>query len=239
MVAADLTDDWDPRDPEVLEDQLRAYDRRRTGCPVAHSDYLGWSIFRHEDVVAIAEDATTYSSAVSVAHPAVPNGYDPPQHDTYRQIVDHYFSPEQMARFEPLCRVVAMELIETLPRNEEVEFISHFALTYALRAQRAWLGWPHYTEAALRDWTAKNHRATLARDREAMVCRFVTTRSCRSCATGRLASWERYRQVSESSSTISPGIQICKTGCVGRRRSFRRRSMKSCAYTPRCWPTAE
>ena len=168
MVAADLTDDWDPRDPEVLEDQLRAYDRRRTGCPVAHSDYLGWSIFRHEDVVAIAEDATTYSSAVSVAHPAVPNGYDPPQHDTYRQIVDHYFSPEQMARFEPLCRVVAMELTETLPRNEEVEFISHFALTYALRAQRAWLGWPHYTEAALRDWTAKNHRATLARDREAM-----------------------------------------------------------------------
>ena len=118
MVAADLTDDWDPRDPEVLEDQLRAYDRRRTGCPVAHSDYLGWSIFRHEDVVAIAEDATTYSSAVSVAHPAVPNGYDPPQHDTYRQIVDHYFSPEQMARFEPLCRVVVMELTETLPCNE-------------------------------------------------------------------------------------------------------------------------
>jgi len=34
--------------------------------------------------------------------------------------------------------------------------------------QGAWLGWPPHTEEALRHWTARNHRATLARYREAL-----------------------------------------------------------------------
>ena len=39
-------DDWDPRSPAVLQDQLAAYDEMRGRCPVAHSEYLGWSLFR-------------------------------------------------------------------------------------------------------------------------------------------------------------------------------------------------
>ncbi|MEO6942874.1 MAG: cytochrome P450, partial [Terrimesophilobacter sp.] len=67
-----------------------------------------------------------------------------------------------------VCRQVAQELVAALPRGEQVEFISAFALEYALEAQRAWLGWPAYTVDALRHWTARNHRATLHRDREAL-----------------------------------------------------------------------
>lgn len=158
-------DDWDPRSPEVLSNQIAAYDEMRLRCPVAHSDYLGWSVFRHEDVVAVVTDHETFSSEVS-KYPAVPNGFDPPRHGPYRDIVNRYFTPEHMDAFEPVCRTLARGLVSRVPRGRPVEFIADFALEYALQAQRAWLGWPDYTVDALRHWTARNHRATLARNRE-------------------------------------------------------------------------
>lgn len=158
-------DDWDPRSPQVLNDQIAAYDDMRLRCPIAHSDYLGWSVFRHEDVLTVVTDHETFSSEVS-NHPAVPNGFDPPRHAPYRHIIDGYFTPEHMAAFEPVCRTVARELVARVPRGNTVEFIAEFALEYALQSQRAWLGWPDYTVDALRHWTARNHRATLARNRE-------------------------------------------------------------------------
>lgn len=158
-------DDWDPRNPRVLSDQITAYDDMRARCPVAHSDYLGWSVFRHADVVAIVTDHDTFSSAVS-KYPAVPNGFDPPRHGPYRHLVDRYFTTEHMDAFEPVCRDLARDLVSRIPRGHDIEFIAQFALEYALQAQRAWLGWPEYTVDALRHWTARNHRATLHRERE-------------------------------------------------------------------------
>ena len=67
--------DGDPRDPSVLGDQQRAYDEMRSRCPVAHSDFLGWSLFAHRDVVAAARDTGTFSSATK--RRAIPNGMDP------------------------------------------------------------------------------------------------------------------------------------------------------------------
>ena len=43
--------EWDPRCEAVLKDQLAAYDDLRHRCPVAHSELLNWSLFRHEDVL--------------------------------------------------------------------------------------------------------------------------------------------------------------------------------------------
>lgn len=171
MAAADpmpTGPDWDVRSPEVQSDQLRAYDRMRRDCPVAHSEHLGWSVFRHADVEAIAQDHTTYSSTVSAAHPAVPNGYDPPEHDVYRSLVDRYFAPGEVAGYAESFAAIARELTESLPDDGQVEFIDRFALSYALRTQRAWLEWPDYTEVALRDWVARNQRATLDGDRDAI-----------------------------------------------------------------------
>ncbi len=35
---------WDPRDISVLRDQRHAYDAMRERCPVAHDDFLDWSL---------------------------------------------------------------------------------------------------------------------------------------------------------------------------------------------------
>ena len=160
--------DWDPRDEALLADQLAAYDDLRERCPVAHSEYLGWSLLRHGDVLAAAADHDTFSNAVS-AHLSVPNGMDPPEHTAFRQLIDRYFTDDLMAEFEPACRELTRDLLQGLPRGSRIDLMEGFARPVALRLQSRWLGWPESLHQPLHDWTLKNHRATLARDREAMA----------------------------------------------------------------------
>lgn len=160
--------DWDPRTADVLADQIAAYDRMRHDCPVAHSDYLGWSLFGHADVRAAILDHDTFSNAVS-RHPSVPNGMDPPRHTAYRQMIDRYFTPDRVRAVEPDCRAIALELVDGLDRSGVTDLIAALAEPYAVQVQCAFLGWPRSLHAPLRDWVHKNRRATLARDVEAMA----------------------------------------------------------------------
>lgn len=162
-----VSPEWDPRSEAVLEDQIAAYDDMRHRCPVSHSEYLNWSLFRHEDVMRVLLDHEKFSSVVS-SHPSVPNGMDPPQHTSYRRLIDPYFNPEQMRAFEPKCRAIAAKLVDRLPEAGETEFMSALAGDYALQVQSAFLGWPAELHEPLRRWVRKNQQATLARDRAAM-----------------------------------------------------------------------
>lgn len=162
-----IGNDWDPKSPVVLENQIAAYDNMRQRCPVAHSDYLNWSLFGHGDVMRVLEDPETFSNAVS-PHLSIPNGMDPPVHTEYRQIVDKYFTPARMATFEPECRRIAIKLVKGLPAGVEVELMGTFALEFSLQMQSEFLGWPEHLHKPLLQWIDKNHRATLARDIPAM-----------------------------------------------------------------------
>lgn len=159
-------DDWDPRAPEVLADQTAAFDAMRARCPIAHSEFQGWTFFKHDDVLRTVLDHETFSNAVST-HLTVPNGMDPPEHTPHRQINEKYFTPSRMVEFEPRCRAVAQRLVARLPHHESIEVMEGFARTYSLEAQAEFMGWPDSMHAPLRDWVLRNHRATLARDREA------------------------------------------------------------------------
>ena len=158
---------WDPKDPEALANQIAAYDRLRLQCPVAHSDFLGYSILRHEDVLTLLGDHESFSDAVS-ARLTVPNGMDPPHHTISRQVNDRYFTPGVMERFEPVCRSIAAELIDALPRAQKLNFSEIFAEIYALRGQSPFLGWPADVEEPLRRWTIRNLVATGEQNHTAM-----------------------------------------------------------------------
>jgi cytochrome P450 len=160
--------DWDPRAAQVLDDQIAAYDAMRQRCPVAHSDYLWWSLFRHADVLRVLEDEKSFSNAAS-NHLSIPNAMDPPEHTPYREIIDRYFEADAMSAFEPLCRNIAEALVRALPRNDSVELMEQFAQPFALRAQCAFMGWPDSLHEPLRHWIGRNHRATRAGDRSAMA----------------------------------------------------------------------
>ena len=161
-----LPTDWEPRSPAVLQNYGAVCDQMRLECPVAFSEYLGWSLFRHEDICRVLKDTATFSNVVS-AHLTVPNGMDPPLHTKYRRIIEPYFSAARMERFEPVCREVAVRCVESLPSNGEVDLSEKFARKFALDVQCAFAGWPTEVRDRLQLWMAENHRATLAGDREA------------------------------------------------------------------------
>ena len=163
-----LRQDWNPKSDAVLREQRAAYDEMREHCPVAYSDFLGWSVFRHQDVVRVLNDPGTFSNAVST-HLSVPNGMDPPEHTAYRRIIEPYFQTEKMTAFEPECRQIAASLVASLLGRGDVELISEFAQLFAVRVQCAFLGWPPHLHEVLRLWTQKNSAASLAQDRPALV----------------------------------------------------------------------
>ncbi len=160
--------DWDPRSEAVLSDQIAAYDAMRRRCPVAYSDYLGWSLFRHADVVRALDAHDVFSSAVS-SHLSVPSGMDPPAHTAYRRLIEGHFEPRRVAAFEPSCRAISAELVAALEEGAEIDLVARLARPFAVRVQCAYLGWPEALHAPLLRWVRRNHEATLARDAAAMA----------------------------------------------------------------------
>lgn len=159
------TIDWTPASSAVQDNQIAAYDDLRQRCPVAYSESLNWSVFRHDDVMRILLDHDTFSNCVS-AHPAVPNGMDPPEHTSFRRIIDPYFDASAMAGFEPVCRRIAAESAARLMEGE-VDLMAEIAGDFALDAQCAFMGWPDALRAPLADWVRRNADATRAGDRAA------------------------------------------------------------------------
>lgn len=160
--------DWNPRADEVLKNQIRTFDTLREKCPVAWSHYQHWTLFRHDDVMQVLEDHQTFSSAVS-SHLSVPNGMDPPEHAPYRQVIEPYFSQQAMSEFEPTCRNIARNLVNSLPDGKPFDVVEQFSRVFALQIQCAFMGWPDALHEPLREWVLKNHRATLAHDRQALA----------------------------------------------------------------------
>lgn len=160
--------DWDPRSAEVQIDQIRTYDHMRETYPVAYSDYLGWSLFRHADILQVLTDHETFSNVVS-RHPSVPNGMDPPQHTVYRRMIDPYFTQDRVEAFEPECRRIAGDLLKALRNAPSFEVMACLAEPYAVRIQCGFLGWPASLHEPLLQWVRKNREATLARNTDAMA----------------------------------------------------------------------
>jgi cytochrome P450 len=157
--------DWDPRDHLVLEEQRAAYDGMRERCPVAHSEFLGWSLFRHADVVSVVSDPGTFSSATKRL--AIPNGMDPPEHAAYRGSLEPYFSLDRMAIFEPRSREIASDLLDPAVRRGEIEAVDDFVNPFAHQALCAFMGWPVEDWNRISGWTHGNQEAAFRQDREA------------------------------------------------------------------------
>ena len=162
-----MVPDWQPLDSAVADDQLAAFDRLRRSCPVAFSGELGWSLFRHADVMAVLADHETFGSDVS-PHLSVPNGMDPPEHTRFRRQIDPYFTPERVERYAATFRGLATELVTRLP-DGEVEIMGALSHPFAARVQCAFMGWPDELHEPLRAWTAASQHATRHRDRERLA----------------------------------------------------------------------
>jgi cytochrome P450 len=108
----------------------------RSRCPVAHSDqYQGhWVITRYEDVLRVAQDWKTFSSARGVGVteepmivPPLPLVVDPPIQRTYRRLINTFFTPAVVSEYERPLRALVTRLIGAFVREGNCEFMSEFA----------------------------------------------------------------------------------------------------------------
>ena len=154
--------DWDPQDPSILADQRREYDRMREQCPVAHSEFMGWSLFQHEDIAAVLADADTYSNASRFL--AIPNGMDPPLHSRYRTALEPNFTEAQMTKIEPHARQIAVNHLQPLLSASKTEFMAAFAMPYAMKTLCSVLGWSEQHWECLGGWTHDSQQAAFNKD---------------------------------------------------------------------------
>ena len=155
-------DDWDPQKLPVLENQRCAYDEMREKCPVAHSEFMGWSLFRYKDITAVLDAPETYSNASRFI--AIPNGMDPPVHELYRKALAPNFSEEQLNKLEPRVRKIAADLFIAMDVDGEIDFVITFIIPFAMRTLCAFLGWPEHQWECLSGWVHGNQEAAFSRD---------------------------------------------------------------------------
>ncbi len=168
------TQDWDPLGPEVLENQQLAHDDMRDRCPVAWSEFLGWSLFKHEDVIAAARNPARFSNRVPTSPtaapgsvPSIPLQLDPPEHAPYKRFLISYFSTQRMAEFEPTTRSLAGSLLDTYLAGGEIgDAVAAFTDPYPVQSLCAFLGWPAEDWLQLKAWSSEIERAALRRDPE-------------------------------------------------------------------------
>jgi len=158
----DIEPDWNPLDTAVLKDQRLAYDKMRARCPVACSDFMGWSLFKHADIVDVLADPATFSN--KSGFPAIPNGLNPPAHGPYNTAVAAFFSEQNMALLEPRVRGIAIQLLETSCAIGNLEFTGAFIIPFVFKIQCAMLGWPDQQWEALADWVKGNEQVALNAD---------------------------------------------------------------------------
>lgn len=119
---AGLDDDFDPVAPETFTSAHENFAQLRSKCPVAHSTMWGgfWALFKYEDVAAVL-NSQNFTTSVQNTVPKFaftgrrpPLHFDPPEHTAYRRVINRFFTPDKMARMEPIVRRNAIDVLAPL-----------------------------------------------------------------------------------------------------------------------------
>jgi cytochrome P450 len=136
-----IDDDWcahrfDHLSPELAQALHETLGRMREDHPVARSEAHGgfWVVTRYEDVLRVAQDWQTFSSAQGVSVPgtkmvvkAIPEHLDPPEHRIYKRLINAWFTPNAIAPYEQPTRDLVTRLIDGFVESGSCDFMEEFA----------------------------------------------------------------------------------------------------------------
>lgn len=138
---------------EQVADPYHLWKALRDKEPIAKSELYGgfYVISRYEDVRRAAQDTAIFSSAEGAAIPSesmpnmVPIDIDPPDHHDYRNIINPAFTPDAVARHEPMIRAIAIDLIDRLSGRHEFDVVAELARDFPPLVTLGFLGFPSET----------------------------------------------------------------------------------------------
>ncbi len=127
--------DFDHHAPDFSARKYDLYETMRAECPVARSAAHGgyWLLSRYDEVLAVARDDATYSSAREVVVPPtnvgklVPLQSDPPELNRYRALLIPYFNPAAMERIAPFVRAIVDRSIDAFIERGEADIVAELA----------------------------------------------------------------------------------------------------------------
>jgi cytochrome P450 len=117
----------------IAGDRSLAYQMIRDAGPVvrdAHGAFLVTGadaadyVLRHPGLFSSARAFDSLGSPI----PIVPVASDPPEHTRYRQLLRPFFSARGLARWLPVVRALAIELIDRFARRGKCDLVTEFAL---------------------------------------------------------------------------------------------------------------
>ncbi|MEE1812232.1 cytochrome P450 [Streptomyces sp. BE133] len=131
-----------------------------------------WAVTRHEDVVRVLKDSSTYSSYVGATQIRDPDpadlpfirrmmlNQDPPHHRRLRVLVSRAFTPKRIDRFETVVRERARSLLtravtEARAGDGTCDLVAQVTDDYALLNLTDLLGVPDSDRALLLHWTQR------------------------------------------------------------------------------------
>jgi len=79
---------------------------------------------------------------------------DPPDHHRFRRLVNKAFSAKRVDAIEHEVRAFSHELVERLPRGEEFDFVSDYAIPLPVNVIASQLGLPREMRDKVRFWSA-------------------------------------------------------------------------------------
>jgi len=136
-------DHFDLFAPELAVPLYETLKEMRGQCPVARSDQHDgfWVVTRYEDVMTVAQDWATFSSAHGLSVTKAPTVVrnlpveaDPPEQRIFKRLINPYFTPAAVAAFEAATRKLVTRLIDNFIEVGSCEFMADFARPFPSRA---------------------------------------------------------------------------------------------------------
>ena len=129
--------EFDHNDRTLGEHQGERMAELQRECPIGYSNRYGgfWHVAKYDDVVTIARDWETFTTAQGVLIPSsgvsvrvVPPEIEPPEHTSYRTMLLSYFSAGAVAAYEPLVRGVVNATMDEFILEGRADLARDFAV---------------------------------------------------------------------------------------------------------------
>jgi cytochrome P450 len=151
--------------PRALElTPFEWYRMRRESTPIVFDPQAGcWQVFRYDDVLRVAKDHATFSSAdrpwrrhVDAEGPEIqPSliGMDPPRHRQFRNLVTQAFTPRAVGQLAPRIAAIAHELLDRALQMRALDVIDDLAYPLPVIVIAELLGVPAEDRPRFKRWS--------------------------------------------------------------------------------------
>jgi len=127
-----LQPDFDPFDPEFVENPHPTWARVRRDTPLARgARWDFWAVTRYDDVKAVASDYKTFTSEFGIVVPSnpvsgrrAPLHFDPPEHPRYRRPLNAALSEDKVRALEPRIRELTVDLLTPMLERGEGDVVA-------------------------------------------------------------------------------------------------------------------